>query len=846
MKGGALIAVHSFLKYLEVLTNRMIRQSLSAASMLFKTIKNLTVDAIARWSGQGNKHSDGLQSVLNILVTSQEMGCQLVRDGQDLLRIYPDGRVERVEGLLEGLDLAQLEQQFPAQLAQLQAWIAGLREPENAFQLAQAEVNDPVNPPNTPSETPAPSADKLVARVAEISGSATVVRNGLVIQLNFGDPIYVGDIVSTADNAKLKLTLIDNSQPTPSASSALLGDQTRVLVSGQMVAVDSSKFFQVNLNVDAGNLAVDKSSNPQMQIQVFTPAGQLPVPVNGLNVQVQSQTGQTAVSTLLPPNASGANDVSTKLIAVDGNANNLQLSTTPTVLTPAVDPDVRLAQAATMATPSALVSAITGVSPYSPLTGNNLAAPLSASTEANPASALSAGLGPTNPAPLVTTVAPFVAPVAAAPKLANELAPPVIPKLKITASQEAVTEPDLSNASPPPQSTMTFEVKFSAATSLVVSFNLNITFSPLNNSTARDRFAADMPLVVNVGGTADNTYKIRYPSGNQDSFTLDKPIKVQPGETDITISVSFERDDVYQEDVTVTAELTDLQSGIKDGDGRAQLVLSDTFEPDEQFDGSTGDGSLLVTGESLDLRGVIPRVSNLDVLDLATDAGANEVILTQAFVEAMGGNQAVISIEGGAGDVLKLANAQENTSIWLRDPNSDQAGTPGYAAYKSGGTTVLVNRNIDVAGVSITSGAGTDTLLSGPGDDTITGSGADVLDLGHRPGPNGTTLEVTDAMVVTLPQGSTNGSAQAGDLLGTDTLVGIQNVSTGKGADSVVGNSGDNRIVTDLANDTVGSADTIDGGAGADTILAGAGADRVVFDAADSIDGGTGAETLLM
>lgn len=452
----------------------MIRQSLNAASMPLKTIKNLTVDAIARWSGQGNKNSDGLQSVLDLLVSSQEMGCQLVRDGQDVIRIYPDGRVERVEGLLEGLDLVQLEQQFPAHLAQLQALLNGQHEPEALFQLAQAEVTGPVSAADTPSETPAPSVDKLVARVAEISGSATVVRNGLVIQLNFGDAIYVGDIVSTADNAKLKLTLLDTSQPNRPGSSALLGDQTRVLVTGQLIAADNTQLFQVNLNVDAGALSVDKSSNPGMPIQVLTPAGQLPVPQNGLNVTVQSQTGQTAVSTLLPPSASSANAASTKLIAADGNTNTLQLSTTPTILAPAVDPDIRLAQAASSAPPVALVSSITGVSPFSPLTGNNLATPLSASAEANPLSALTAGQGVINPVPQIAAITPFVVPASAAPKLPDELAPPVIPKLSISTSTEILDESGDVPEDPSSQPTMVFDVKFSAATSLVVGFNVKL------------------------------------------------------------------------------------------------------------------------------------------------------------------------------------------------------------------------------------------------------------------------------------------------------------------------------------------------------------------------------------
>ena len=146
--------------------------------MRYKTIKNLTVDAIAQWLGQGKNDSDDLQSVLDLLVSSQEMGCQLVRDGHDVLRVFPDGRIERIEGLLEGLDLSQLEQHFPAQWAQLQALFNGLRDPGASFQLAQAQDLNAVSQTDSASEIAPPKADNLVARVAEISGSATVVRNG--------------------------------------------------------------------------------------------------------------------------------------------------------------------------------------------------------------------------------------------------------------------------------------------------------------------------------------------------------------------------------------------------------------------------------------------------------------------------------------------------------------------------------------------------------------------------------------------------------------------------------------------------------------------------------------------
>ena len=53
--------------------------------------------------------------------------------------------------------------------------------------------------------------------------------------------------------------------------------------------------------------------------------------------------------------------------------------------------------------------------------------------------------------------------------------------------------------------------------------------------------------------------------------------------------------------------------------------------------------------------------------------------------------------------------------------------------------------------------------------------------------------------------------------------------------------------MTDLANDTVGSADTISAGAGDDIVIAGAGSDMIDGGAgADSIDAGTGNDQVVM
>jgi Ca2+-binding RTX toxin-like protein len=164
-------------------------------------------------------------------------------------------------------------------------------------------------------------------------------------------------------------------------------------------------------------------------------------------------------------------------------------------------------------------------------------------------------------------------------------------------------------------------------------------------------------------------------------------------------------------------------------------------------------------------------------------------------------------------------------------------------AYKSGTTTVMVNSLMPAVGNTLTGDPATaETIQSGPGNDTITGSSDDVLNLAQTIDATGP-IAVTGNLTVNLATGL---ASDASGKLGTDTLVGIQNVSTGKGADSVVGSSASNIIVTDLANDTVGSSDTVDGGLGADTILTGAGNDQIIYNPNASIDAGTGIDTVRM
>jgi Ca2+-binding RTX toxin-like protein len=186
--------------------------------------------------------------------------------------------------------------------------------------------------------------------------------------------------------------------------------------------------------------------------------------------------------------------------------------------------------------------------------------------------------------------------------------------------------------------------------------------------------------------------------------------------------------------------------------------------------------------------------------------------------QLQGSSSDPIRVSGAPGDVVVLANPSgaNTSSTWWRDPAAD---TSGFKAYKSTDganvTTVLVADAVEV-GTQLTATSGSNTFVSGPGNDTIQGgSGVDQLDLTSRLDASGQMVTVSGGMQVDLAQGTLTDTVVGG--FGSDRLQSIENVKTGPGNDSIVGSSVANLIEAGNGNNT------IDGGAGADTVTTGTG-----------------------
>ena len=155
---------------------------------------------------------------------------------------------------------------------------------------------------------------------------------------------------------------------------------------------------------------------------------------------------------------------------------------------------------------------------------------------------------------------------------------------------------------------------------------------------------------------------------------------------------------------------------------------------------------------------------------------------------------------------------------------------------------------------SINAGAGNDIVDAGAGNDTVVGDAGNDTLMG---GEGTDTLDLSDVdadIAVNLQDGTANSSETGDDIIsgfenlvtgaGDDTVTGStanDTISTGEGADTIDGGDGIDLIDGGAGNDVIAD------GAGSDMVLAGYGEDTVVAGSGnDSMDGGEGTDTLDM
>jgi len=208
--------------------------------------------------------------------------------------------------------------------------------------------------------------------------------------------------------------------------------------------------------------------------------------------------------------------------------------------------------------------------------------------------------------------------------------------------------------------------------------------------------------------------------------------------------------------------------------------------------------------------------------------GAADVLLGDAGNDTLDGGLAGDTLTGGDGtDLLSYALRTAAVTVDL----SATTATQGEAGEND---TIATVENVQ-------GGAGNDTLKGsavanelrgGAGNDTVSGGAgaavADVLDGGTQAATGGDTVDYadrTDALTVSL-----DGMANDGATGENDTVTGIENVTTGAGADTITVSSAVNVISSGAGADTVTTRDIV-----ADTVDCGADVDRLTADRLDVV-----------
>ena len=273
----------------------------------------------------------------------------------------------------------------------------------------------------------------------------------------------------------------------------------------------------------------------------------------------------------------------------------------------------------------------------------------------------------------------------------------------------------------------------------------------------------DVPTDIHTG---DGDNHIVTGDGDNEIVTGDGDNEIVTGDGDNEIVTGGGNNEIVAGDGDNNIVVTgDGDNEIVTGDGDNEIVTGDGDNEIVTGDGNneivTGDGNNdIVTGTGED------HVTTGDGADTVKTGGGNDI------VDAGGGDDTII---GGAGNGDDVYNAGSSIDI-------------DTVVYTSATNSITVDLNtIDRSGEGVLGADG-----NGPNPDTM-----------------GALLTAAILSATTLV-----GKAEGVDI-GTDALIGVENVVGGSGNDTIIGNGGVN---------------TLDGGAGADVLLGGAGNDTYVAD----------------
>ncbi len=275
----------------------------------------------------------------------------------------------------------------------------------------------------------------------------------------------------------------------------------------------------------------------------------------------------------------------------------------------------------------------------------------------------------------------------------------------------------------------------------------------------------------------------------------------------------------------------------------------------------SGGGNDTITGDTAN--NSIDGGDGNDSLSGGTGIGTgNDTLIGGAGNDTLDGGDGSDSLDGGVGDDILIGGAGSDTLV-----GGSGNDTASYSTSTAAVTASLASGGTG-GDASVDTYNGIENLLGGSGNDTLTGDvGVNILSGGAgndtfkaTAGGTGDTYyggtSAGDAGTDTVDYSvlSTNISIQLADTgntivtvsgTQTDTLSGIENITSGGGNDTLTGNKSANSLSGGTGNDSLDGgqgADSLSGGDGNDTLIGGAGNDTL--DGADTLNGGIGDDNL--
>jgi VCBS repeat-containing protein len=544
-----------------------------------------------------------------------------------------------------------------------------LLSPEGAMLSAHAvqALAGPLAPGQFAQAGAQPAAQAVIGRVDAMSGSCTVVRNGVTVALNVGDNVRKGDVVQTSSSSAISVVFTDGSTFSLSANARMVLDEF-VYSAGGTNNSAVINLVQGTFSFVAGQVA--KTGD----MKVETPVATMGIRGTAVLVEISANDGQTKFSVMVEPNGvTGSFNLYNKTNgALIGTVNNSQIGW---LVTPAGPLQVVAQQVDK--TPAQLQQELGIVQQLFTIFNNYQQNPIDPNQQQDPGQrgdnsgpqntgSVGSGGGPGSNPPINYTVTITQIPNGNTPQ--NPQNPPGTPNPNTNTNtpNPNAAGPDGGPSVPLPTG----------------------TYHVINGTTGDDHIIGTPGNDIVYAGSGNDLITAGHGGGDDiyDGGTDHDKIEFPSSHADITFQLNvrnrmLDGGEVVKESTADSAETGhDVFFRIEEvvgGQGNDTFVLHDTGN--WKIDGGAGNDVVRLDG-SVNIRdgATTLELSNVEIIDLnKTDANIIDIDL-QGVIDANEDHTLVIT--GNSQDIVNFLNTERTDGHWVKVASDSQH--PGFDKYE--------------------------------------------------------------------------------------------------------------------------------------------------------------------